>query len=700
MQKLSSILFTLLSIALGMPTARAQFAFRDAQTLEKTQVQNAAGRVSLPITQDVIALVRQYVPATATSPTLVVQAFGNNPFITFYTAPNPAEAENFMDLQMAALSLPGSVGGLDVTNIANGVAALLVERAKQELNIAFFQRFQKFADDHHEFQLLFPKTTYNLTKLLSFSYPQLLPILRNGFFSDLKTLPAALPGLLTLDPYDKFFEKYPELSIALRSMKLITDIQSGASSPAEMLNDFAAFPEWSLPGNTSLMNNLGASIRLAALLSQSMRTNDTGQVWVSPKDVKPLLTDRVLQTIYLGLLWQSANSAPQPIVFYLETGKKDTLTTLLSANSAKITQLLTDIDQFIAIAANVNAGFKTIVNNNHSGKPNTNTDYYNFIGSAIDAIDTAFSLVDVFEPALNAKPYLDLARKGNVLYKDIYSEQYTQTISDALDFLKQIGELSNGFTTVITEPSPAQAAVMSAEDKKVALKQAAKEKTNVLEQLTEFAEEVKPFVLFMANLLEANSSSDVQAALDNAILPVGSSSIKKHTRNNLAIQAYLGGYYVTSYNGNNVAGMWGDKFGVTAPIGIAYTPGFASRGNYGSLSIFVSAFDLGAIVDYELHTDSVTTSSGTPTTALSKNYSIQLGQILSPGAYIVYGAGANLPLALAFGAQYGPGLSKIDTQGNANVINPSWRFNLFLTVDLPLFNIWNVTKTKIDVGIH
>jgi hypothetical protein len=72
-------------------------------------------------------------------------------------------------------------------------------------------------------------------------------------------------------------------------------------------------------------------------------------------------------------------------------------------------------------------------------------------------------------------------------------------------------------------------------------------------------------------------------------------------------------FHLPIKNGVN-EGAWSDKFGVIAPIGISWTPGFFSWKRAGSLkSLFASLFDLGAIVDYKLKKDSIPNSSGTGT---------------------------------------------------------------------------------------
>jgi hypothetical protein len=95
--------------------------------------------------------------------------------------------------------------------------------------------------------------------------------------------------------------------------------------------------------------------------------------------------------------------------------------------------------------------------------------------------------------------------------------------------------------------------------------------------------------------------------------------------------------------------------------------------------------DVGAIVDYQLTSDSIAKIES----------EITWGNIFSPGAYVVYGFFGNLPVSLGIGGQYGPGLSSVNTEDNSTVINaPNWRWGAFLAVDIPMFNIWNVNKRK------
>jgi hypothetical protein len=52
-------------------------------------------------------------------------------------------------------SLLGKVGGIDVTTFADGAAKFLVERAKEEFNVAFFQKLKELSKEYPEFKTLF-----------------------------------------------------------------------------------------------------------------------------------------------------------------------------------------------------------------------------------------------------------------------------------------------------------------------------------------------------------------------------------------------------------------------------------------------------------------------------------------------------------------------------------------------------------------
>jgi hypothetical protein len=642
------------------------------------QIKTTGGKPTITVDAEVLSALKTLYGTNIDS---VVNALNNNPFLKnniVFVKTNQAIGE----LQPLPVAVGGAMfGGISVTSVVNGIADLMIDRAKQELTLAFFNNLQTFAAKYPEFQTLFPKSSDALRTLLAESYPQMLPILRTAFVADLNQLSYNLEAVLEMPKYQALLSKLPELAMGVQTLKLYHELETG-ETPDKILSevDNAAT---SLLGNAGIANvsanfrNLVTTVRFADRLSTSLQIIVGEGSWISSGDVQLLATDKQLAELYMGLLWQQLKN--DHLSYYLDAQHPAVATkieTLMAAQAGNILFWQNKLSQFLSLTAKVEQAHNTVVGKS-PGEKVTAAEYSTFIGASIDEIDYALTIVKSFDPRLQADDYLAAARKANSLYKDIYSQQYTQAVSDGFDIITSIQSLVKSGSL----QSPAKAI-----DARV---------LQYSDTLLSFVSKVKPYAIFIANMAEAKSESDVEAALDNAVLPVGSSSIKKHTAANLSIQSYLGAYFSVANSTPNAIRSWSDKVGVFGPIGLSYTPGFFSWGKSGALSVFGSAFDLGAIIDYKLKQDPTVTTSTTAagSSTATKQYSINIGQIFSPGISLVYGCFGNIPLSLGIGAQYGPGLSSINAAGVTNVINPSWRFNVFLGFDLPFFNLINKSRT-------
>lgn len=621
-------------------------------------------------------LTKKYYPdGTSLSEALLKE----NPFFKEFVPAAMAQSggrSNFIDKGLSSL------GGLDVTKFANAIADIMIERAKQELTVAFFERFKKFSKNNPEFEILFPKTTTNLANLLTYTYPQMLPALRKGFFDDLGNITYRLDDVLELPKYRHLLKNFPEVTVAIRSLRLIHDLQTGSSNIAGVIKDFAGFPEWNRSSGTTF-KNMGSTIKFASIFSESLRNEDTTKIWVESKEIKKLVSDEVFVKIFMGLIYQQIKNENKGvgIKFYFTpddtTKTTDLADSILAKQKDNIILFQNKISEFINLADKVQDTYDGIKGKKEKKEKVSNEEIFDYINVSIDIADYTFSIVKIFDENLVADNYLTIVRKSNSLYKDIYSSQYTQAVNDAVDILTEVHNLTTKNTSSVS----------------IARTGAELDKKPALDTLLNFVEKVKPYALFMANMVEAKDEAAVKAALENVILPVGSSSIKKNTLCNISLQTYLGAYWTPSAQSSSL-GTWSDKFGVAAPIGISWTPGFLSWQKAGSLSLFTSLFDLGAIVDYKLKKEPNASSSDPNATVVTKDYSIKFGQIFSPGVYAVYGFPVNLPLSLGFGFQYGPGLSKINVDNTTVITNPYVRWNFFLAVDMPFFTLKHTNKAK------
>jgi hypothetical protein len=683
---MKKLLFFLMSILILNTHifSQTQSAFYDAKFLRDSCFSVPSNSFIHP--KNLKAVFKKYysnIIDSTTSDDILISDLSNNPFFKEFT---PNNFVGSVDLASTTFKnfVTSPIGSLNVTKYANAIADLMIERAKQELTIAFFNRFKKFAEDNPEFKILFPKTMDNLSILLTYTYPQMLPKLRDGFFEDLKQVTYNLEAVLELPRYRTLFKNFPEIRVAIRSLKLLHRLENGESTDSLFLK-FAAFPEWT-EDNTKesvAFKNTAATIQFAALLSESLRSTATTRIWISSKEANDLVNDEIFAKIYLGLLYQEISN--ENLVYFLDS-KHPTNSTpfkdLFAKQKDNILLMQNKISQFISLAEKVNDAYATIKEKNKPDEKNTSEDYFNYIGISIDIVEYGFGIVKIFDDNFKTDNYITVAKKSNSLYKDIYGAQYTLAVSDAMDILKNIDTLIHEKNISASTKDPVDGALTAKE---------------ALDKFSTFIDKLEPYAIFMGNMVEAKDEKEVKAALENVVLPVGSSTIKKNTSGwsgNIAIQSYLGAYGTIHSPASLVQSAWTDKFGVTAPIGIAWTPGCLSWRRGGSISVFASLFDIGAIVDYKLKKDSTINANGSKEQVVSKDYEIQLGQILSPGGFLVYGFPWNLPLSLGFGAQYGPGLSKIDAGGNTVITNPSVRWNLFLAVDIPVFNLKNKINLK------
>jgi len=105
------------------------------------------------------------------------------------------------------------VSGINSTVIIEGLSDFIVERAQEELNIAFMDRFKQRMIDGvpNEYSTLFPRS-YDLFLQFEISnYKKLLQNARPSFFSDLQNVGLNLPKLLSLDKYKGILDFSPAI---------------------------------------------------------------------------------------------------------------------------------------------------------------------------------------------------------------------------------------------------------------------------------------------------------------------------------------------------------------------------------------------------------------------------------------------------------------------------------------------------------
>lgn len=640
----------------------------------------------------------------------ILMAYANNPFIgPLMPEGTPSSQSNFAATKVG--SILGKVSGLDVTNYADALAQFMVERAREELDVAFFQKFRNFLEKNPEVGILFPETSDFLANMLAHEYSQLLSGLRDAFHEDLRNLLNNLDDVFLLPKFQQVVNEFPEILVVIRSIQIVADLGEN-EHPADIIRDFRDMDEWNKVKRPEV-KNLHNFIKTTALVSDAVRfkagdielislpeglirqsntlltatTLSTTRIikewsddrnWITARHFEMLFKDSLATQMFLGLVYQKA--ATDDIKFTIN-GTEKKLTDVMANNKVSIFLFRSYFLEFLRLAEQTEEKLAELKSKKKGNVEITPQEYFEYISAGIDVIEYGFKVANLVDNRFKGEEYITIMRTGNNLYRNIVEKNYGAAVTNALKIIEWLTETiteGEGFENAKAKALAAQLKLLPADadaKRKDEVKAAVENSFAAFEGLNKLSRGALKYGVFMANVVDAKSPEDIKQAIRNSTLPVGSSSYKKYQQFTLSINSYLGAQLRLEQK-NSPKRTWDQNFGIIAPIGLALNHGL---GKGGSLSVFAPLLDVGAIAEFRLN------DSGTQLTE-----SIKLGNLFSPGTYLVYGFPGNIPLAFGIGGQHGPGLYKVNTSptGTANSYgNPSWRWNIFLTVDMPLFNL-------------
>ncbi|MES2276434.1 MAG: hypothetical protein V4592_10450 [Bacteroidota bacterium] len=596
-------------------------------------------------------------PITDAALTLKLQ---NNPFLSqYFSSAGVAGAPGNTAFPKGIIS---SIGNLNVTNFADGLAKFLVERSKEELNVAFFRKFQEYLSHNPEVKVIFPATVGIINNIMAYNYTAMLPALRAAFQKDLN---AFSTNLLNLRDPKKYGSDYAANSVRIDNLcKFLNTTLAGRSAVAALLitdgimkNNNAADILSNLSGDKICEPNDYFSnwVQFVDLVSKSLRSTDEGRIWITKQEATELITDDATLQIYLGLLYATDQKNAHHIQLTFDTTPV-TLQSFLSQLKTKWPTKDAEVfkEKFKDLANSVTRiadNAKAVIDSKKQGADLSIAPYADYATSIADFLKSAtFVLSDnaAIDPRLTGK-IPDLKELADIIDNavdcsyDIKSQNY--------------GSLVLHTSAIINLLMPDNSAYP-------------------------FKASYVKYGTFMANIIEAKSSDEVKAAIDAAVLPVGSSSVKRETAANISLNAYIGPYLGGEYMPVLPDKRTSVSAGITAPVGLAFSWGqkhFWDGKNPGgkSFTIFLSLIDVGALASFRLNDDKSNIASD-----------IQLKNIISPGCYFYWGLG-KCPVSIGAGAQVGPQLRQVSTTVNTNSTNNIYiRYSLTIAVDIPLLNFY------------
>lgn len=504
--------------------------------------------------------------------------------------------------------LLGTLGGLDVTKYADGLARFLVKRAKTELTITYFEKFYEELKKLPQLQKLFPETyaTLLLIDKEIYYYERYLLMLRENYQTDFNHLPEHLKAWIQED-----------LTVDVRTKSaflLASDLIFGLAHQEHIGSIIHSIDKTIITGFDPEVQNV---IVLAQHLSESLRdsvTSNRARYWVKEEQILLLTKEQGLRKIFLGLL--------------LESLLKNGHTTLY--NSLNVEDKLNSLNAVFVAYAQITQRVSSLIEHHDQEKQVSLESISNYIDAGLEFFESVKNQAnDLNLVGMNntVGPIFDCLKATLTLYKNITQRNFSAALANVVLLMEMI------------KPGTQQ------EHKKWLMK----------------------YGSFMAAMIDAKQAEDVEKVIESYALPQGSARLKRHASFDVSLNAYLGLY--GGYENNSFVS------GLATPIGIA----LSTSGKCGSVSLFMSLIDIGAISALRFNNDSAQIAT------------IYLKEIFSPGMFFSYGF-PKAPLSINLGFQQAPLLKRVGNGSNEVDLTYRTRWSLGLLVDVPLWNVSHKSK--------
>ncbi|MEM8929138.1 MAG: hypothetical protein AAGC45_13130 [Bacteroidota bacterium] len=701
--------------------------------------------------EDYIKILMKYVDMPEGRSEMTKQELGkyfdsvNNVFITKYLNLDgfTSSAEQTLQFNAEKSDLVNPISGLNITTIVDGLAKFLVERTKQELSIAFFDRFRSDLEEFEELKTLFPQTHELLVSIGDeiYNFSTYINMLREAFQEDIKTIIPNLKVFIDSGLLEKYLAVNPEVNKILSNALLIAEEIQNGEHPGDILNAL------SHKKDDNIINNFHPSIQVLDLISQSLRSIDKDRYWISYDELGELIKDDVTLRIYLGLLYEKS-----PEIIFQAKEENKTFRKLLESLAEKFDSNKEPVKDFlkklVANTQRIDQSLKAIddLKKNENKNP-TYAEHYEFYTASIDLLEHSLRIfeIPVVEETINfkiadLKKYFKVAHATGDLYLNVREQKYfgaLLNLHNIIDeavfdddeklkvvFKKDIEKCKSAIEALETKLQKSSKESIQELDalieeyiafnRRKAFRELIKKRASfkvqglddnelkkVKELLSDIAADLNdnngevvtvlmerykgilPKLLKYGNLAvgiaQAESSDEVKNLIESIALPVGSASIKKKSKFNVALNAYVGFSPAIEYSGDSKNTKF--SLGLNAPIGVATSWDLQSgKKEHGSFSIFVPLIDIGAVTNFRFEDDE--------TEELPE---IKLENIFAPGLYFVHGW-AKLPISWGIGGQLGPQLREVEPSINSLDSDLSFSIRAFIAVDIPLLNFYTRSR--------
>ena len=525
-----------------------------------------------------------------------------------------------------ATSIGSKFASLPVTNLADGLSIFLVDRAKQELSAAFFNRLNDRINELPFLAENFPFTSMQLKTLGDdiYQFEKYIQSLRQAFTADLKGLPGH---------FGQYLMGHPHLI-------LIDSIRAIAGDGLHTMQSFIQGKDISglvhyLASDSSYVQSLSAKklqtlkgiLKTTDLILHAFQNQDGS--WVDFNDFNKMLQNEDQLNVFIGLLLAKAEKLhikfKDDLTFQALIKDQALLRREMSAMLFQVNQLIT---------------YGKLIKQHSAEQPLE--DYYHIMSSMFSILESGYRIfpADKLDDSDLIKNFYSSVKSLSTMTLFVYQKKYSSAITEISNVLNQL---------------------------------LLKEHNRADRKLDKAWEKAMRYANFFALIAEAENGTAVANVIDQFAAPVGSSSEKRKNTFTAGLNGYVGGNYgqeIATGQANKVLFPNESYYALSAPIGLSLNLGLDKI----SLGTFISLIDVGAITAYRFNDEN--------TEELPE---VTLGNIFSPGINIEIGYGS-IPITLGVGQQWGPNLRKVTNTSLGIDEITTTRQNIYLRVDIPI--IW------------
>ncbi|MCI4666637.1 MAG: hypothetical protein MRZ79_00645 [Bacteroidia bacterium] len=587
------------------------------------------------------------------------------------------------------------------TIIIDASAQFLVERTREELVLSFFDQFQKRIDSLEELQYLFDNTYALLSNREILKVPSLGKAWQEAFEMDLRLLPNSFERMVEESPQYAFLKE----ETAFRLYKFTHGLVKKDSLTLE-----SGLKKLSKKRLEDCKNSLDTSFYLTYRLLEDFRISENGD-FLEIKDQMEDLGERARE-FFIAIQYQKAPQLFQAVKTSEGNAsladRMENQTQLFFEKEIQVAALFSNIDRDIQGLDRVerpeiseeNAAYFQQLLKDYLDKLPANLSQ---LGSIAKQMVRSAFMFQYFEneSQLYADPtYLRLMgviQGGTDLVGAIESREPSRILISSIQVLQPFFEILQEKEIARIRGLEIEATQKSGPDKvfaRVEINRA----IHRLEQVEAVSQHLGFYGGFFLDVLSAKTSEDVKAALYRYALPPGSYRLKRESLFSLELGAMPGFYTGVEWVADSTLSNRSMSSGFSVPVGISLSWGrrkstdldakdpykYVLKGDKAkakqlkgsSIGLYIPILDLAAPFSYRWQNGF---DGGLPD-------EVYWQQILSPGAYVVWGL-KGAPVSISAGAQYLPRLRSISASGNELVDFDAVRAGINVSLDLPLFSI-------------